>query len=152
MKGKYRFYFDGEKCTKCYACEIACKQWHGIEAGTISLRQVIEVDKGTFPEVKRTFLSVACKHCAKAPCITSCAVNAINRRAEDGIIQVDGSKCNGCRACLEVCPFKIPQFDNNGVLHLCDMCLDRLEDGNSPICSDSCPTKALSWEKVENIL
>jgi anaerobic dimethyl sulfoxide reductase subunit B (iron-sulfur subunit) len=151
MIKQFGFYFDSARCTKCYACEIACLQWHGIEAGTFKLRKVEEVTAGTFPEVKRTFLSLSCHHCGKPPCALVCPSGAISKRTEDGIVLVDSQKCNGCQACLEACPFGIPQFDRNGLMHKCDMCLDRLEIGKKPICVDTCPTKALLWGTLNEI-
>ena len=55
MSKQYVFYHDPESCIKCYACEIACEQWHGIKAGTMKLRKVTEITTGTYPDVKRTF-------------------------------------------------------------------------------------------------
>jgi|WetSurMetagenome_2_1015567.scaffolds.fasta_scaffold77251_2 anaerobic dimethyl sulfoxide reductase subunit B len=151
MKKRYAFYFDSDRCIKCYACEVACKQWHGIKPDSVKLRKVIEITSGTFPEVKRKFVSVSCRHCGKAPCIEACLSKAISRREEDGIIVVDHEKCIGCKSCLEACPFGIPQFDENGIVQICDMCLDRLEMGQPPLCSATCPTKALIWGTLTEI-
>lgn len=145
MGKRYIFRHDSFRCTKCYACEIACQQWHGIPAGTIKLRRVTEEVKGIFPDVQRIFHSVTCRHCADAPCIASCPENAIVKREEDGIVIVDSTKCSGCRVCLEACPFGIPQFNAAGIMQICDMCLDRLAEGKNPICHDACPTQALRW-------
>jgi anaerobic dimethyl sulfoxide reductase subunit B (iron-sulfur subunit) len=145
MNKQYGFYFDSARCLKCYACEIACQQWHGIKAGTVKLRKVVEVTTGTFPEVTRRFLSLSCRHCAKAPCAAACPEKAITRRIEDGIVVVDSTKCIGCQVCLEACPFGVPQFDADGLMQKCDMCLDRLAKDLKPICAATCPTQALHW-------
>lgn len=150
MGRRYEFRHDTARCTKCYACEIACQQWHNIPAGTIKLRHVTEEVRGTFPNVKRIFHSVTCRHCKDAACIAACPENAISRREEDGIVTVDTSKCNGCQVCLDACPFGIPQFDKAGIMRICDMCPDRLAAGKTPICSEACPTKALEWVILEN--
>ena len=151
MNKHYGFYFDSDRCIKCYACEIACLQWHEIKAGTVKLRRVTEVTKGAFPFVTRTFLSAACRHCANAPCAAACPGGAISQRTEDSIVVVDRLKCTGCRTCLEACPFGIPQFGEDGKMQKCDMCLDRLELGQMPFCVSSCPTQALSWGTVEEL-
>jgi anaerobic dimethyl sulfoxide reductase subunit B (iron-sulfur subunit) len=147
MPEDYQFVHDPERCLKCYTCEIACKQWRGIAPGTFKLRRVYEVTTGTFPQVTRTFHSVACQHCAEPPCIAVCAPGAISKSAVDGIVRVDAARCNGCRDCLEACPFAVPQFDEAGVLHLCDLCSDRLAEGKRPLCVDVCPTQALRWTR-----
>jgi DMSO reductase iron-sulfur subunit len=151
MNKRYAFYFDSKRCIKCYACQIACLQWHEIKAGTVKLRQVMEVTQGTFPAVTRTFSSVACRHCVQAPCAAACPSGAISQRIEDGIVVVDRLKCTGCRICLEACPFGIPQFGEDGTMQKCDMCLDRLPTGLPPFCVSSCPTQALHWGTTEEL-
>jgi anaerobic dimethyl sulfoxide reductase subunit B (iron-sulfur subunit) len=146
----YSFYFDADKCIKCKSCEAACKQWKGIRAGTVRLRRVGEVVSGVFPELKRQFYSVSCRHCAKAPCVEACPTGAITKRP-DGIVFVNHSECIGCQACLEKCPFGVPQFDDDGLMRLCDMCLDRIEKGQIPVCVAACPTRALRWGTLTEI-
>lgn len=145
MPDGYAFSHDPTRCIKCYSCEIACKQWKGIAAGTFKLRRVYETTSGTFPGVTRTFHSVACQHCPQPPCIAACPLGAISKTLSNGIVMVDGGKCDGCRKCLDACPFGVPQFDDHGILQLCDLCLDRLAEGDRPICSDTCPTGALKY-------
>jgi anaerobic dimethyl sulfoxide reductase subunit B (iron-sulfur subunit) len=146
MGGRYRFVHDPGRCIKCFACEVACKQWHEIPAGEAGLRWVHEKREGVFPDVTRTFHSVACRHCAKPPCVPACPAGALTRRDEDGIVVVNRGLCTGCGECLAACPFDIPRFDAGGIMQLCDRCQDRLAQGKNPICSDSCPTQALRWE------
>jgi anaerobic dimethyl sulfoxide reductase subunit B (iron-sulfur subunit) len=143
MPDGYAFSHDPERCIKCYTCELACKQWKGIAAGTFKLRRVYETSSGAFPQVERAFHSVACQHCADAPCMAACLPGAISKRASDGLVMVDAGKCDGCRKCFEACPFGVPAFGPDGVLRLCDLCQDRLAEGKGPLCSDVCPTGAL---------
>lgn len=151
MKVRYGFYFDSTRCLKCWSCEIACQQWKGIKAGTVKLRTVKEITTGIFPNVTRKFVSRSCSHCAKAPCVDACPAGAIRQRIEDGIVVVDGQKCIGCHECLNVCPFGIPQFGDAGIMQKCDMCIDRLENKQKPICIEACPTRALCWGTLEEI-
>jgi anaerobic dimethyl sulfoxide reductase subunit B (iron-sulfur subunit) len=151
MSKQYGFYFDSNRCIKCWSCEIACLQWHGIKAGTVKYRRVVEVTTGMFPDVTRTFLSLSCMHCAKAPCIEVCPAGAISKRLEDGIVVVDRNKCIGCHSCLEACPFGIPQYGEDGTMQKCDMCLERVEKGQEPICAATCPTQALRWGTLEEL-
>ncbi|NLE11439.1 MAG: 4Fe-4S binding protein [Actinobacteria bacterium] len=149
MSKDYAFSHDPKRCIKCYTCEIACKQWRGIDPGAFKLRRVYEVTTGSFPQVTRTFHSIACMHCPDAPCIPACSPGAISKNPADGIVRVDASKCNGCRECLEACPFSVPAFDSDGIMHLCDLCADRLAYGKQPICVEACPTHALRWRLSE---
>jgi anaerobic dimethyl sulfoxide reductase subunit B (iron-sulfur subunit) len=145
MADGYAFSHDPRRCIKCYTCEIACKQWRGISSGTIRLRRVYEVTTGDFPKVTRTFHSVACQQCPDAPCIGACPPGAISKGETDEVVRVDRARCDGCRQCLDACPFGIPEFDGSGILYLCDLCSDRLAEGKQPICTDACPTSALRW-------
>lgn len=137
------FTHDPQRCIKCYSCETACKEWREIPPGTFKLRRVYEVALGAFPDVTRTFHSVACQHCPDPPCIPACPPGAITKGAADGIVRVDAAKCDGCRECVEACPFGVPDFDLDGIMQLCDLCSDRLAEGKRPICTDICPTQAL---------
>lgn len=150
MKTQYGFYFDSDRCIKCKSCEIACKQWKGIKVGTISLRRVEEVTTGVFPEVERRFVSISCRHCAKAPCIGVCPTKAIVK-LPDGIVVVNQDECIGCKVCLEACPFGVPQFGEDGLMQKCDMCLDRIENGQAPMCAATCPTQALRWGTLKEL-
>jgi anaerobic dimethyl sulfoxide reductase subunit B len=150
LKKQYGFYFDSEKCIKCKSCEIACKQWKGILAGTVRLRRVEEITEGIFPDVSRRFFSISCRHCADAPCIEVCPTRAIVKRP-DGIVIVNQTDCIGCKVCLEACPFGIPQFDEDGLMQKCDMCPDRIENGQVPMCAAACPTQALKWGALQEL-
>lgn len=145
MDNRYAFTHDPKRCIKCYTCEIACKEWRGIPPVTLKLRRVYEEAAGTFPQVTRTFHSVACQHCADAPCIDACAPGAIAKDANSGIVRVDAAVCNGCRECAGACPFGVPAFDQDGIMHLCDLCSERLAEGKQPMCTDVCPTGALRF-------
>lgn len=147
MADGFAFSHDPDRCLKCYTCELACKQWKGIAPGTFRLRRVYETTAGTFPQVTRTFHSVACQHCPDAPCVAACPLKAISRRSEDGLVVVDATMCDGCRQCLPACPFGAPAFDETGALRLCDLCQDRLAGGQGPLCSEACPTGALRYER-----
>jgi len=151
MKKQYSFSFDADKCLKCWACELACQQWRGIKPGTVKLRQVTEVTRGSYPNVRRVFLSLSCRHCAKPPCAAACPTGAITKRSEDGIVVVESQKCIGCRTCLEACPFGVPRYAEDGTMQKCDMCLDRLAAGQRPICAETCPTGALFWDTLPEI-
>jgi anaerobic dimethyl sulfoxide reductase subunit B len=151
MPETYAFTHDPERCIKCFSCETACKQWREIAPATIKLRRVYENTAGAFPDVTRTFHSISCQHCADAPCIAACPPGAISKRPAgaqlkvDAIVTVDASLCDGCGQCLAACPFAVPQFDTSGLMHLCDLCSDRLAEGKDPMCSDVCPTQALRF-------
>ena len=144
--------FNQSRCTGCYACVVACKDWHDIPPGPVFLRRVIIQEQGKYPEVTVNYFSTACHHCDEPPCVTACPVGAITKRQIDGIVIVDEELCSGgeqCgRACLEACLYEAPQFgeEPNAKMQKCDLCLDRLGNGKQPICVAACPMRALGVE------
>ena len=139
MSTQYGFYFDQGRCIDCRTCELACKSTNNVEPG-IKWRKVTETWDGTYPDISRTFFSLSCMHCENPACISACPEGAIIKRAEDGIVVVDNSKCNGCRECLPACPYGIPQFGKDGIMQKCDFCIG---NGGTPACTLSCPAEAL---------
>ncbi len=150
------FYFDQTRCTGCFTCIVACKDWNDVPAGPASWRRVKTMEKGKYPDLFVSFLSTACHHCAEPACATVCPVDAIAKREQDGVVVVDGEACLGkdaCGLCLEACPYDAPQFgaEENARMQKCDFCLGRLADGRKPACVGSCPTRALDSGPLEEL-
>lgn len=147
---QYGFFVDTTRCIKCWSCVIACKQWHGIQAGTISRRNVEETNTGEFPAVTRTFTSTSCMHCATPACADVCPTDSITKREEDGIVVVDIETCINCQSCLAACPFGVPEYTD--VMDKCDACisLDRQMD-EEPKCVSTCPTRALHFGDLDEM-
>lgn len=141
---QHGFYFDHQRCVSCHACEIACKTWNEVEVGP-RWREVVKIESGTFPNVKAMNVSMACMHCADAPCQTACPVVAISKSAENGIVIVDQNKCIGCGFCTWACPFGAPQL-SAGKMEKCNFCqtpgLERPLD-MPRACEEICPTGAI---------
>ena len=128
---KVSMVFRKKNCMGCHACEVACKQEHGLGVGP-RLVQVLEKSPDYIP--------IYCHHCAKAPCKEACPVEAISRN-EQGIVLIDNDLCIGCRECQEACPFGAMQFeDSQEIAVKCDLCVHRLEDNRRPACMTVCPT------------
>jgi anaerobic dimethyl sulfoxide reductase subunit B (iron-sulfur subunit) len=142
------FYFDQTRCTGCYTCVVACKDWHDVPSGPASWRRVTAIEKGKFPDVFVAHFTSSCYHCARPACVPACPAGAITKREEDGIVLVDQAKCLGkdrCDLCLQACPYEAPQFgvEPNAKVQMCNLCLDRLQEGKNPICVAGCPMRAL---------
>jgi formate dehydrogenase iron-sulfur subunit len=131
--GRMKFYCDEERCIECNGCTIACAEAHDLPVG-VSRRKVVTLDEGI--EGKEFSVSVACMHCADAPCEQVCPVDCFYIR-EDGIVLHDKDTCIGCGYCLYACPFGAPQFPRDGafgtkgVMDKCTMCAGGPEETNS---------------------
>ncbi len=92
------FYFDQTRCTSCYACVVACKDWHDIPAGPAFWRRVTTIERCKFPNVFVASLSSSCYHCATPLCAVVCPAEAITKR-DDGVVIVDREKCREAGRC-----------------------------------------------------
>lgn len=140
----------------CFACVVACKDWHDVPAGPASWIRVKTIEKGKYPDLFVAFLPLTCNHCLKPACVDVCPASAITKRAEDGIVTVDRDACLGkdqCGLCLQACPYDAPQFgeEENARMQKCDLCLDRLTEGKKPICVVSCPMEALDTGPLDDL-
>jgi Fe-S-cluster-containing dehydrogenase component len=140
--GKLTLMVLQKDCMGCHACEVACKQEHGLDVGP---RFIKVVEKG------HSFIPIYCHHCARPPCREACPVEAISRN-EWGIVQVDEELCIGCKACIEACPFGAMQYDEEREAALmCDLCYERLKNDEEPACSLACPTQCILWGDMKAI-
>ena len=136
----YGFAIDLRKCIGCHACTIACKAEHDIPVG-VNRCWVKTVEKGTFPDTRRFFLPVLCNQCDDAPCMTICPTNALFKRP-DGIVDLHGDSCIGCRACMVACPYDQLFIDpNTHTAEKCNFCANRVEKNLQPSCVIVCPTE-----------
>lgn len=151
------FYFDQSRCTGCYTCIVACKDWHDIPAGPASWIKVTAIEKGKFPNLSLSYLFTPCLHCADPICAKACPVNAITKRGEDGIVVIDREVCIGseeCKfACRKACPYDTPQFgaEPNAKMQKCDLCLERRAENKKPICVEACPMRALDAGPLDEL-
>ena len=134
---------DVNRCVGCQTCTIACKHANDTPPG-VQWRQVLDVERGSFPDVERLFMVVGCQHCAEPPCVPVCPTGASYKRPDNGVVLVDYDKCIGCKYCSWVCPYGALQFDpQKGVMGKCDLCADYIDQGKNPSCVDACPMRAL---------
>ncbi len=93
------FYFDQTRCTGCFACAIACKDWHDVPAGPAKWMRVLYSEEGKFPELFVSHLATPCYHCAEPVCAFVCPNEAITKRDEDGVVVIDREKCREEHPC-----------------------------------------------------
>lgn len=140
---------DVRRCVGCQTCTIACKQEHGLPAGTF-WRYVADCEVGEYPDVRRVFLPMQCMHCAEPPCVPVCPTGASRQRA-DGIVWVAYDACVGCGYCAMACPYRARHLvheagayfaagptppeqasarpERRGVMTKCTFCKERVDAG-----------------------
>ncbi|MEM2104027.1 MAG: 4Fe-4S dicluster domain-containing protein [Candidatus Bathyarchaeia archaeon] len=168
--GRKIMIIDVAKCVGCYACQIACKDEHvdndwtpyaKPQPDTGSFwRRVEEMERGSFPKVKLTYIPVNCMHCDNPPCIRACRIGAIVKRA-DGATLIQPEKCNGCidiakPLCVNACPYNAIYFNEKlKIAQKCTLCAHLL-DGKDPLyqlevprCVDACQKEAMMFGDEE---
>lgn len=142
-----RFHFRMDLCIGCHACEVACAEQNNLPAHT-QWRRVGEVQSGTFPDTRNFFVSSGCNHCLDAACAKGCPVDAYEMNDEGIVIHKD-DVCIGCGYCTWNCPYGVPQLqEDRRIVTKCDLCHNRLADGQDPACVAACPAGAILVETV----
>ena len=138
----YGFLIDNRKCIGCHACSTACKSENEVPIG-VNRTWVKYTEKGIFPDTRRYFQVTRCNHCANPPCVRICPVTAMYQR-KDGIVEFDPSRCIGCKACMQACPYDAIYIDpNSGTAAKCHFCAHRTDVGLEPACVIVCPEHAI---------
>jgi Fe-S-cluster-containing dehydrogenase component/formate-dependent nitrite reductase membrane component NrfD len=133
---------DHTRCIGCHACTTACKSENEVPL-SVTRTYVKYVDKGHFPNARRSFQVTRCNQCEDAPCVAACPTAAMYRRP-DGIVDFDKAICIGCKACIAACPYDAIFINpDDGAAEKCNFCAHRLDVGLEPACVVVCPTQAL---------
>lgn len=144
---QYAFAVDLDKCTGCKACVVACNSLNGLE------KKESWRDVGTIRSLKtddQQTVTSACHHCADPGCLTGCPVGAYEKMPDTGIVRHLDDQCIGCQYCSLKCPYDVPKYSKElGIVRKCDMCHDRLAEGEAPACVQSCPSGAITIKLVE---
>ena len=135
-----RIVCDSSICTGCRTCEAVCSLFHeGVVSPELSRIQIStwEYD-GWRSEV------YVCRQCKNAECMAACQVGAIYIDEKTGARVIDEERCNGCRECMEACPFtptRIRYHAEKIVCLKCDLC------GGEPWCVKYCHEGVLSFQE-----
>ncbi len=148
---QHGFHFNADNCIACHACESACSEKNNLPPH-LAFRKVGYIEGGSYPDVRRLNVSMACNHCEDPVCLKACPTRAYTKYAEYGAVLQDPDICFGCGYCTWVCPYNAPQLDPvNGQVEKCNMCVDRLEQGLKPACVAACLGNALEFGVIEDL-
>lgn len=156
---------DTTRCIGCRACEGACGETNGMKVPDVVNDGALEEHRTTsveqFTVVNRyetdqgeVFVKTQCMHCYQAACAAACPTVAMEQTHNGPVIWNPG-RCIGCRFCMVSCPFNMPKFeynDWNPKMLKCNLCFERLEEGEKPACVNACPTDTLMFgTRVKNL-
>ena len=166
---------DTRRCIGCNTCSVACKMQNNVPDGMLWNRvltqgcDMFDGAEGTYPNLSRTYLPIACQHCGNAACQRVCPTGA-TYRDDKGRTQIDYGKCIGCRMCMAACPYNARTFNWNepsrstgfgygdarvperakGVMEKCTLCKERTDAGDEPMCVRCCPGDARIYGDLDD--
>ena len=152
----YAIITDLNRCTGCLACTVACKAINGVDVGNFWIKTLrigphpIEGGSGDYPDVEMYFLPVQCQHCKNPECVRVCPTGASHIR-EDGTVQIDKSKCIGCRFCALACPYGVRSWSpSEHVVEKCTLCGQLTSVGEEPKCVAACCASARFYGDLDD--
>ena len=164
-----------DRCIGCQTCANACKMQNNVPMGMLWNRVITEGcdsvngAQGTYPNLERHFLPLACQHCENPACQKVCPTGA-TYKDEQGRVEIDYDKCIGCRMCMAACPYNARTFNwaepvrdtgfnygeaavparRRGVMEKCTLCKERADRGDVPMCVQNCPTDARIYGDLDD--
>jgi formate dehydrogenase iron-sulfur subunit len=136
-----RVYLNLDLCCGCRSCAAGCAYGHHVQSllGHADIEGMAD-------------LPLHCLHCDQPACAAACPNEAM-KKMEDGMVLRSTLKCVGCSSCAAACPFGVIQPDlKKHIVPKCDLCIDRLAEGNIPRCVATCTSGALSFEEIDDQL
>src|SRR2546422_8155476 len=143
----HELFIDPNRCIGCQACVQACS-----ECDTHKGRPMIHleyVDRGSSTQTA----PVVCMHCDSPTCAEVCPADAIKKNEDGVVLSARKPRCIACKNCVLACPFGVPKMQVEFELMMkCDMCYDRTSAGKKPMCATVCPSQALAYVPLDQIV
>ncbi len=151
---------DAVKCQGCASCMLACSLVNeGVENLSLSRIQVVQ---NAFASWTDELGIEQCRQCVAPKCVEACPYDAAQIDETNGNVRaVDESKCIGCGACFQACPYspkRVVITADDGPSSApksqkCDLCSSAPhhwdEAGGGPLgkqaCVAVCPVKAIAF-------
>lgn len=159
---------DVSRCIGCKGCEVACKEWNDLppepthnfgsyqshedlsaQTWTLIRFNEIEVDG----RLQWLMLKDQCMHCEDPGCLAVCPSPGAIVQYANGIVDFNQEACIGCGYCITGCPFNVPRLSaTTGKVYKCSLCVDRVSAGLEPACVKTCPTGAIQFGPLDQML
>lgn len=166
---QYGMVIDLNKCVGCHACAVACKaEWEvPTQYGRNWLRRL---GPSITPQgLASTYYPGLCNHCDQPACVDACPADTVEMEFKDvktgktvtmevaatwkdpfnGTVQIDKTRCLGCGACADACPYgaryvnpDLADDDSEGKADKCTYCMPRVAAGLAPACVQTCLAEA----------
>lgn len=172
---KLALVINQQRCIGCQACALSCKMSNNVPDGMMWNRVLsvntehIDGAQGTYPNLTREYLPLACQHCENPACMRVCPTGA-TYKDDKGRVQIDYDKCIGCRMCMAACPYNARAFNWNepvrqvgfdygdaevpargkGIMEKCTLCKERGDRGEEPMCVVNCPMRARIYGDLDD--
>ena len=158
--------YDATLCIGCKACMVACREanhvslppdttlWDEPNDLSAHAKNVIQLFRGAGADTRECFVKRQCMHCVDPACVSVCMFSALHKTT-GGIVAYDADKCIGCRYCQIACPFNVPKFEWASAtpkIVKCELCRDRLAQGQQPACTAVCPRQAVIYGRRADLL
>jgi len=139
---QYAFEIQMDLCTGCKSCVSACNSLNGLEEDETWRKTGLVYQ--TEPPLGLQTITSACHHCLEPACMHGCPVLAYDKNPLTGIVKHLDDQCIGCQYCTFTCPYGVPQWvPSKGIVRKCDLCTQRLDQGEAPACVQGCPNDAI---------
>lgn len=140
---QYAFEVDLDQCSGCKGCVTACHALNGLDEEE-AWRDVGVLAGGLNGHAVQQTVTTACHHCVDPGCLNGCPVLAYEKDPVTGIVRHLDDQCIGCQYCVMKCPYDVPKYSERlGIVRKCDMCSQRLAEGEAPACVQACPNEAI---------
>jgi protein NrfC len=146
-KAKGHIEHNGNSCSGCLACMVACSLVH--EGSPHMSLSRLQVSRYVFDDFPKDILGYTCQQCDEPKCVQKCPSGACHIDKDNGNVRtIDAKKCIGCGTCLKSCNFtprRVLWNSSDRKALKCDLCADAPNNTKpgSPACVNTCPQKAL---------
>ena len=147
---------DTKKCQGCLSCMLACSLVHHGRIGPSLAR--IQILQNSFEKFPDDLTMAQCRQCVDPECVKVCPVGALHIDGRNGNVRrVNSTKCIGCKACTQACPYSPGRaLWNSEERHAekCDLCADspfwgqKGGPGGKQACVEVCALGALKFTKT----